>query len=167
MPSQFFGLNIAYTGLLGANAGLNTTGNNIANAETEGYSRQQVNQVAAPALRTFTTYGSAGAGVDVLSVERVHDEFYDQKYWRNNTKTGEYSMKEYYMTQVESYFRDDDTIEGFSTVFGQMETALAEVKKNPDNESTKAQFIGFDVIVKSGVMNVAFILGICGIMIIN
>lgn len=143
MPSQFFGLNIAYTGLLGANAGLNTTGNNIANAETEGYSRQQVNQVAAPALRTFTTYGSAGAGVDVLSVERVHDEFYDQKYWRNNTKTGEYSMKEYYMTQVESYFRDDDTIEGFSTVFGQMETALAEVKKNPDNESTKAQFIGF------------------------
>ena len=38
MPSQFFGLNIAYTGLLGANAGLNTTANNISNAETEGYS---------------------------------------------------------------------------------------------------------------------------------
>ncbi len=143
MPSQFFGLNIAYTGLLGANAGLNTTANNISNAETEGYSRQEVNQVAAQALRTFTTYGCAGAGVDVLSIERVHDEFYDQKYWRNNTKTGEYSMKEYYQTQVETYFRDDSTIEGFSTIFSQMETALDEVKKNPDNPSIKAQFVGF------------------------
>lgn len=143
MPSQFFGLNIAYTGLLGANAGLNTTANNISNAETEGFSRQEVNQTAANALRTFTTYGCAGAGVDVISIERIHDEFYDQKYWANNTKTGEYSMKDYYMTQVESYFRDDDTMEGFATIFAKMETALAEVKKNPANESTKAQFIGF------------------------
>lgn len=143
MPSQFFGLNIAYTGLLGANAGLNTTANNISNAETEGYSRQEVNQVAAQALRTFTTYGCAGAGVDVLSIERIHDEFYDQKYWRNNTKTGEYSMKEYYTTQVETYFRDDSTIEGFSTIFNQMEASLAEVKKNPDNPAIKAQFVGF------------------------
>lgn len=143
MPSQFFGLNIAYTGLLGANAGLNTTANNISNAETEGFSRQEVNQTAANALRTFTTYGCAGAGVDVISIERIHDEFYDQKYWANNTKTGEYSMKDYYMTQVESYFRDDDTMEGFASVFAKMETALAEVKKNPANESTKIQFIGF------------------------
>lgn len=143
MPSQFFGLNIAYTGLLGANAGLNTTANNISNAETEGYSRQEVNQTAANALRTFTTYGCAGAGVDVISVERIHDDFYDQKYWANNTKVGEYSMKEYYMTQVESYFRDDDTIEGFASVCDKVESALQEVKKNPDSESTKIQFVGF------------------------
>lgn len=143
MPSQFFGLNIAYTGLLGANAGLNTTANNISNAETEGYSRQTVNQNAANALRTFTTYGCAGAGVDVLSIERVHDDFYDQKYWANNTKTGEYSMKEYYMTQVETYFRDDDTIEGFASIFDKFESALQEVKKNPDNASTKIQLVGF------------------------
>lgn len=143
MPSQFFGLNIAYTGLLGANAGLNTTANNISNAETEGYSRQEVNQVAATALRTFTTYGCAGAGVDVLSIERIHDEFYDNKYWANNTNTGEYSMKEYYMTQIEDYFRDDSTIEGFSSVFSKMMDALAEVKKNPASDSNKSQFIGF------------------------
>ena len=42
MPSQFFGLNIAYTGLLANNAALNTTSNNIANVQTEGFSRQQV-----------------------------------------------------------------------------------------------------------------------------
>ena len=46
MPSQFFGLNIAYTGLLASNAAMNTTSNNIANVQTEGYSRQQVTQQA-------------------------------------------------------------------------------------------------------------------------
>lgn len=142
MPSQFFGLNIAYTGLLGANAGLNTTANNISNAETKGYSRQEVNQVAAAAIRTYTTYGCAGAGVDVLTIERIHNDFYDQKYWSNNTHTGEYSMKEYYMNQIEDYFRDDDTTEGFTTVFNKMMDALAEVKKNPASDSTKAQFVG-------------------------
>ena len=79
MPSQFFGLNIAYTGLLASNAALNTTANNISNAETAGYSRQNVVQEAANALRTFTTYGCAGAGVDVIAIERIRDEFYDNK----------------------------------------------------------------------------------------
>ena len=143
MPSQFFGLNIAYTGLLGSNASLNTTANNISNVETEGYSRQYVNQTAAEALRSFTTYGCAGAGVDVLSIERYHDDFYDNKYWTTNTNTGEYSMKQYYMKQVEDYFRDDSTIKGFSTTFNQMMEALAEVKKNTGSDSTKSQFVGF------------------------
>lgn len=143
MPSQFFGLNTAYKGLLNANAGLNTTANNISNAETEGYSRQQVHSEAAEALRVFTTYGCAGAGVDTLSIERIHDEFYDSKFWANNTKTGMYQMKEYYMKQIEDYFKDDSTIEGFTTTFNKMMVALAEVKKNPANISTKAQFVGF------------------------
>ena len=70
MPSQFFGLNIAYTGLLASNAAMNTTSNNIANVQTEGYSRQQVTQQAANALRVFQTYGCAGAGVETLSKRR-------------------------------------------------------------------------------------------------
>lgn len=143
MPSQFFGLNTAYTGLLNANAALNTTANNISNAETKGYSRQEVVSQASEALRVFTTYGCAGAGVDTIAIERIHDEFYDSKYWHNNTKTGEYQMKEYYMLQIEDYFKDDSTIEGFSKVFQQMMDALAEVKKNPASDSTKSQFVGF------------------------
>ena len=107
MPSQFFGLNIAYTGLLASNAALNTTSNNIANVQTEGYSRQQVNQQAASALRVFQTYGCAGAGVETLAIERVRDEFYDTKFWNNNSKVGEYDMKQYYMTQIETYFDDN------------------------------------------------------------
>ena len=146
MPSTFFGLNTAYLGLSAANASLNTTSNNIANRETEGYSRQYTVQQASDALRTFTTYGCAGAGVDVLSIERYRDEFYDAKYWRNNSNTGEYATKQYYMKQIEDYFMDDgdeeDGLEGFSTIFDNMYDALADVKKDSGTNETRRTFLG-------------------------
>ena len=115
MPSQFFGLNIAYTGLLASNAAMNTTSNNIANVQTEGYSRQQVTQQASNALRVFQTYGCAGAGVETLAIERIRDEFYDGRFWDNNAQLGEYDMKQYYMQQLETYFDDDGKSTGFKT----------------------------------------------------
>ena len=144
MPSQFFGLTIAYTGLLASNAALNTTSNNIANVQTEGYSRQQVSQQAANAIRVFQTYGCAGAGVETLTIERVRNEFYDSRYWVNNTKVGEYGQKQYYMEQLESYFDDNGQNAGFKTVFDQlMVSGLQAWKDNPDDLSTKEQFIGY------------------------
>jgi len=143
MSSQFFGLNIAYSGLTAASAALNTTGNNISNVETTGYSRQVVSQQASEALRTFTTYGCAGSGVETLAIERVRDEFYDVKYWNNNSDLGEYDVKQYYMKQVENYFTDDSTLEGFTTIFNKMSDALAEVKKDAGDSTTKTQFIGY------------------------
>lgn len=144
MPSQFFGLNIAYTGLLASNAALNTTNNNIANVQTEGYSRQQVTQQAANAIRVFQTYGCAGAGVETLAIERIRNEFYDSRYWVNNSKVGEYGQKQYYMEQVESFFDDNGQNAGFKTVFDQlMVTGLQAWMDNPDDLSTKEQFIGY------------------------
>lgn len=143
MPSQFFGLNIAYSGLTASNAALNTTGNNISNVDTEGYSRQKVTQQAYDALRTFTTYGCAGAGVDTIAIERIRDEFYDVKYWNNNSSLGEYDIKQYYMNQIETYFTDDKKLEGFNTIFNKMMNALAEVKKNAGDDTTKTQFVGY------------------------
>lgn len=143
MPSTFFGLNIAYTGLLAANAAQNTTANNIANAETEGYSRQQVKQQAANALRVFQTYGCAGAGVETLAIEQIRDEFYDFRYWNNNTKVGEYSQKQYYMTMIEDYFDDSALFPGFKTIFDQMMiSGLEELMKNPSDATAKSQFVG-------------------------
>ncbi len=144
MPSQFFGLNIAYTGLLASNAALNTTSNNIANVQTEGYSRQQVSQQAANALRVFQTYGCAGAGVDVLAIERIRDDFYDGRYWDNNAKVGEYSMKQYYMRQVESYFDENGKNAGIKNIFDQfMITGMEELLKNPSSATAKSQFVGY------------------------
>ena len=144
MASQFFGLNVAYTGLLASNAALNTTSNNISNVQTEGYSRQEVKQEASTPIRVFQTYGCAGAGVETLAVERIRDEFYDFKFWRNETRVGEYDVKQYYMKQVETYFDDDGKNSGFKTVFDQfLITGLEELMKNPNSANTKSQFVGY------------------------
>lgn len=143
MPSQFFGLHISSSGLRAANASLNTTANNISNADTDGYSRQHTVQQAYEALRTFTTYGCAGAGVDTIAIERIRDEFYDTKYWNNQCLVGEYDVKQEYYAQIEAYFTDDSTTDGFKKIFDNMVLGLAEVEKTPDLTTTKAQFIGY------------------------
>ena len=140
MPSQFFGLTIAGSGLRASNAALNTTANNIANAQTVGYSRQTVTQQAFTALRTFTTYGCAGAGVETIAIERVRDNFYDVKYWNNNSKYGEFTAKQYYMRTIEDYFNDDGT-SGFVTVFNKFSAALQSVTTNASGDTAKMQFI--------------------------
>ncbi len=140
MPSQFFGLYIAGSGLRASNAALNTTANNISNAQTNGYSRQQVTQQANNALRTFTTYGCAGAGVDTIAIERVRDSFYDVKYWNNNSKFGEFTAKQYYMRTIEDYFNDDGT-SGFKSIFNKFSASLQSVTTNSSSDNSKAQFI--------------------------
>ncbi len=144
MPSTFFGLTIAYSGLLASNAAQNTAANNIANVETKGYSRQQVKQQAANALRVFQKYGCAGAGVETLAIEQIRDEFYDTRYWNNNANVGEYSEKQYYMTMIEDYFDDSALSPGFKTIFDQMMiTGMEELLKNPNDATAKSQLVGY------------------------
>ena len=57
MPSTFFGLNIATSGMNAYNMGLNTTAHNISNRNTKGYSKQSVEQKAGIPLSLRTSYG--------------------------------------------------------------------------------------------------------------
>lgn len=66
-------LNNALTGLLAAQTGLRTTTNNTANVNTEGYSRQRINQIAMPGQQLGRV--SIGGGVLVTGVERIFDRF--------------------------------------------------------------------------------------------
>ena len=140
MPSQFFGLHIAGSGLRSANAALNTTANNIANTQTVGFSRQQATQEANHPLRTFATYGCAGAGVNVIAIERIRNHFYDVKYWNNQSRLGKYEVQQYYMRTLEDYFIDDGK-SGFNTLFDRMSNSLQEVTKNASSVSTRTDFI--------------------------
>lgn len=140
MASTFFGLTIASSGLRAANAALNTTANNVSNEDTEGYSRQTVITAAADAMRTFTTYGCSGAGVDTLAIERIRDSFYDEKYRSNETSLGEQEQKEYYCTLIEDYFKDDGS-SGFNTIFDKLTSDLQEISKDSNSTSTKTQYI--------------------------
>ena len=138
--SQFFGLNIAASGLRAANAALNTTANNISNANTDGYSRQKVTQEANNALRVFATYGCAGAGVDTIAIERVRDSFYDVKFRNNETLLGNVQQKNYYNGLIEEYLDDDGTT-GFSSLFNKMEVALESVRTAAGTTETKSSFV--------------------------
>lgn len=140
MPSTFFGLEIAASGLRASNAALNTTANNISNTNTEGYSRQEVKQEAMNPLRVFATYGCAGAGVNTLAIERIREQFYDNKFRDNETKLGEYDTKAYYCTMIEDYLNDDGAT-GFKSIFDQFGLGLQEITKNASSESYKRAFI--------------------------
>lgn len=140
MVSTFFGLNIAASGLRAANAALNTTGNNISNVNTDGYSRQKTDTAPADALRTFTRYGSAGAGVDTLAIERVRDQFYDVRYRQNETILGEYEMKSYFNQNIETYMADDGNT-GFSAIFDKMQAALQTTMSNSASTTTKTTYL--------------------------
>lgn len=149
MASTFFGLTIAYSGLNAYHAALNTTGHNISNVETKGYCRQYVEQTAADALRTFTNSGMLGSGVVVNGIEQMRDIYYDYKYWNNSAKLGEAETHEYYMLQIENYFKGNTTADtdnpavadDFTDQFDSMFNALEEVAKNPSNTSYRNNFI--------------------------
>jgi flagellar hook-associated protein 1 FlgK len=111
IPS-YSGLNTALSGLEAAQAAINTTGNNIANANTPGYSRQTVNETERSPL-TITTLSSItgagsqiGGGVDITTISRVRDQFLDSSYRNQNTQTS-----------------GNNTA---STLLGQVQAALAE-----------------------------------------
>ncbi len=141
MPSSFFGLHVAATGLNAAQASINTTANNISNVNTTGYSRQEVGRKASAAQRAFTSYGCIGTGVEITDVTQVRDLYYDEKYWNNNSKLGMFQKKLYYMNQIENYYTDNAKISGFTTLYGKMFNSLDSVKKNAGDASVRNEFI--------------------------
>lgn len=138
MPSTFFGLSIGKSGLYTSQAGLTTTAHNVANTETDGYTRQIVNQQANRALRVNSSYGMAGTGVGVTGITQARDEYYDSKYRSNNMINGTYATKAYYMTDIENYF-NEIKLEGFTTTYDKMYNSIQELAKNPADLSVRTQ----------------------------
>lgn len=142
MASTFFGLDIGKTGLFAAKAGLSTTANNVANENTKGYSRQVVNQQAKTSLRVYANYGMIGTGVDVTSIERVRDIYYDNKYRSNYARLGENSTKYSYNIQMEDSF-NEMAQSGFTTLFTNMFASLQEIKGTPDDITKRSEFLNY------------------------
>jgi flagellar hook-associated protein 1 FlgK len=80
MPiSTFMGLQTSLRGLLAEQRALDVTSHNVANANTEGYSRQEAQMQAAGAL-ALPPVGQLGSGVDVSAYKRIRDSFLDLQY---------------------------------------------------------------------------------------
>lgn len=142
MPSTFFGLTISSSGMNAYQVALNTTANNISNVQTKGYTRQEANRVASDALRVYAKYGSAGTGVTTTSIKQVRNQYYDTKYWYNQSSVGLYETRLNYLQQIENYFIDDDSAKGFSTILNTLFNDMDTLKNNASDVNVRQQFIG-------------------------
>jgi flagellar hook-associated protein 1 FlgK len=82
MGSTFGGINTALTSLYAQRRGLDVAGQNIANANSEGYTRQRVRMAAQTGTMhpgIYTTTDQVGAGVTVTGVERNRNEYLDAR----------------------------------------------------------------------------------------
>lgn len=141
MPSTFLGLTISSSGLSTYQTALNVTANNIANVDTDGYSRQEALQKAAQALSTNTSYGQIGTGVTVTDIEQIRNSYYDESYWDNNSSYGEYYIKDYYMTQIENLFYEDDSSAGYVDAFNSVFDSLEDLMTNSSDASYRTAFV--------------------------
>ena len=97
-------LSIGKSALFAAQAGLSTTGHNIANANVPGYNRQTVVQATGPAQTT--SGGFIGTGTEVSQIKRYSDEFLNSQVRNANaSKTG---LDSYYsqISQIDNMLAD-------------------------------------------------------------
>lgn len=89
-------LSNAISGLQASQNALRTAGHNISNANTDGYSRQQVEYSTRPA-QSIGSAGFIGNGVSTTSIERVVDQFINGQL---RMDTSAYSQLETYNLQI-------------------------------------------------------------------
>lgn len=111
LSGLFSTFNIVKSALNAQQYALNTTAHNIANASTDGYSRQIVTmEASAPegdnSINSSSGPGQIGTGVEIESVTRARDQFLDSQI-RNETSTSEnYKAQESLLSEVESIFQE-------------------------------------------------------------
>ncbi len=104
----FSALSSAKLGLLAQQLAIEVTGQNIANVETEGYSRQDVT-FEANTPRHAIKYGSMhqiGTGVRVAGIERAHDQFLFEQIMDEGDLTGSTEVKKEIFEQLEVLFNE-------------------------------------------------------------
>ena len=104
----FSALSSAKLGLLAQQLAIEVTGQNIANVETEGYSRQDVT-FEANTPRHAIKYGSMhqiGTGVRVAGIERAHDQFLFEQIMGEGDLTGSTEIKKEIFEQLEILFNE-------------------------------------------------------------
>lgn len=140
MPSQFLGLNTGLSGLSYFQSALNTTSHNISNANTEGYSRQQILASAANPVSYKQTYGMMGTGVKGESIERLRNEFYDNKYWKSNSKYNQYTAQYDNLSQLETYMNEMSGESGYTEWLSQLSQSLQDLADNPADNTTRISY---------------------------
>lgn len=140
--STFRGLEMAKQALFAQQSALYTTGHNIANANTEGYSRQRVN------FETATPYpagsrnrpqipGQIGTGVQVGDIQRIRDQYLDMQFRGENSKVGYWETRAGALARMENLLNEPSD-SGLSAVLDQFWQSLQDLSVNPENSGARS-----------------------------
>lgn len=141
MRSTFMGLETSRSGLFTQQSALYTTGHNISNANTLGYSRQRVNMQATPGfptagLNTPNYPGHMGTGVETGSIQRIRDEFIDRQYRQETNKLGYWESRSNAISQMEDIM-DEPSQYGLNAALEQFWKGLQDVSTGPENAASR------------------------------
>ena len=121
-------LQIANKALLAEQLGVEVTGHNIANVNTEGYSRQRVDLVTAISVPSY--YGPLGTGVEVQGIERAFDPFITARLNEKNSVLSNYQTRSDALQQVAAFFNETQD-GGLNELFSQFFAAWNDLADNP------------------------------------
>jgi flagellar hook-associated protein 1 len=125
MSSGVFGIGVS--GLAAAQAGLVATGHNIANANTLGYHRQEIQQSAVSPI--YTGSGFMGQGVQVDTVVRAYSQFLDTQLAQAQAQASYYSTYNAQLSQIDNVVADTNA--GLSPALQDFFKAAQDVATNP------------------------------------
>ncbi|GII24520.1 flagellar hook-associated protein FlgK [Planosporangium mesophilum] len=141
--STFSGLSGALSSLYAQRRGMDVTGQNIANANTEGYSRQRIDMQAVggsavPAMYSVSD-GTSG-GVTVSAVARVQDTFLETRGRIEHAQNSYLADQNLVYTKVQQAFGALSTT-GLQTQMSEMWSSWHDLANHPGDGATRAQVL--------------------------
>lgn len=125
-------LQTATSGLMAAQTGLRTVSDNIANVNTPGYVRKQVNQQQ-------LDVNGVGMGVQVLGIERVTDQYLQLASLSAGADSGRWDVFSQYLDNAQSLFGDPSTASFFFNRLDNVYSAFAAAANDPSNTLLRTQ----------------------------
>ncbi|QCT04571.1 flagellar hook-associated protein flgk [Paenibacillus algicola] len=141
MRSTFHSIETAKRSLFTQTAALSTTGHNIANANTEGYSRQVVKMQASLPIEAYginrsTAPGQLGTGVEFTSIERIREQFLDDQFRGENSSYGSWGIQYDTLDKLEAIINEPSN-SGIRKVMDQFWNSFSELSKNPEDPTAR------------------------------
>src|SRR3954467_3411865 len=145
MPiSTFMGLQTSLRGLLAHQQAIDTTSHNVANANTEGYSRQEATLTATDAMKVVGTgngnIGSLGTGVTVQQYTRIRDAFLDLQYRAQNMQVGDQQTRSTQLDQGEPSLSEPGD-NGIASQLSKFWNGWADLSNSPDDVAARQALI--------------------------
>ncbi len=127
-------LQIGVTALFAQKTALSVTGENIANVNTPGYSKQTVN--LEPGRTNLVNGFPVGSGVQVASISRVYDDFLQQQLVSANSSNGGYNTQQTALQRVQQLFNEFST-GGLGTDLNSFFNAWQDLANNPSGQAER------------------------------